>query len=67
MKKCKPNKYGQKFCIFGFCAKNTVPAVCMTGGLGYQEYACEAHKQNLMDRQDSGYMTLADEMTWGRL
>ncbi|CAB5212848.1 hypothetical protein UFOVP191_32 [uncultured Caudovirales phage] len=61
-------KFGMKHCQFGKCKDCHVEAIWTTSGItGQREYACESHKTEITSKEDDGYMSMADEMTWGRL
>ncbi len=68
MKRCKA-KYGNRYCSFEPCLGHKVLAVYMESGISGRLNACENHKDDLaaQEKRDDGHMSLADEMTWGRL
>lgn len=61
-------KNGNQYCRYGDCKDGRVPATWRNWHNGLPHpFACDAHKRELETPADDGYMTMADEMTWGRL
>ena len=55
------------YCVF--CKPDKIDAVWRTIGFAdrRRDYACDKHQDRLDPQLDDGYMTIADEETWGRL
>lgn len=67
MKKIK-EKEGVPWCKW--CPEKTVRAVWRSSGCTLSKHACEEHREDLKEyensHKDNGYMTEADHQTWGR-
>ena len=60
-------KNGKQYCGYGGCKGKRVPATWRNWHHYLPHpYACDAHVHDL-DVAEDNHMSLADEMTWGRL
>lgn len=67
MAKRHKKKYGEHKCQFELCSEDATWTTSGIVTVQRREYACSKHLHCITDKEDTGYMSLGDEQSWGRL